>query len=147
LPWYPLYGSEIHLRAVPGPQDDCFAAGLKTFFSSTFMVTDKANRMGYRLEGPFIAREPGAPQSIISEPSVPGNVQIPPDGQPIILMVEQTIGGYTKIATVVTADIFKIAQAGPGDRIRFHPVTLEQAHALYREWISYLKNVEEHLID
>jgi biotin-dependent carboxylase-like uncharacterized protein len=143
LPWYPLYGSEIHLRAVPGPQDEYFRAGLGVFFSSTFTVTDKANRMGCRLEGPDVPRDAGAPQSIISEPVIPGNVQVPADGRPIILMVEQTIGGYAKIATVVTADLFKIAQAGPGDRIRFHPVTLEAAHVLYREWIMYLKNVQE----
>jgi biotin-dependent carboxylase-like uncharacterized protein len=138
MPWHPIYGTEIHLRAVPGPQDDCFTGSLETFFSSFYTVTDKANRMGCRLEGPVLNRDPGAPKSIISEPSIHGNVQVPPDGQPIILMVEQTIGGYTKIATVVTADLFKIAQARPGDRVRFHPVSLEGAHALYREWRQYL---------
>jgi biotin-dependent carboxylase-like uncharacterized protein len=143
LPWIPLYDTLIHLRAVPGPQDDCFTEGLETFFSSVYTVSDKANRMGYRLTGPAVARDGGAPQSIISEPSIPGNVQVPPDGQPIILMVEQTIGGYTKIATVVTADLFKIAQVGPGDQIRFHPVTLERAHALYREWAAYLHNMRD----
>ncbi|KJS33419.1 MAG: hypothetical protein VR64_01055 [Desulfatitalea sp. BRH_c12] len=145
MPWYPRYAAQIHLRAVPGPQDECFTGGLETFFSSVFTVSDKANRMGYRLQGPLVARKADAPQSIISEPSVPGNVQIPPDGQPIILMVEQTIGGYTKIATVVTADLFKIAQARPGDQIRFHSVTLDRAHALYREWLDHLQNVREAL--
>ncbi len=137
-PWKPLYGTDIHLRAVPGPQDDCFSSGLETLFASVYTVTDKINRMGYRLQGPVLERDPGASQSIISEPSIHGNVQVPPDGQPIILMVEQTIGGYTKIATVATADLFKIGQARPGDRIHFHPVTLAGAHGLYREWKQYL---------
>lgn len=145
LPWHPLYGSEIYLRAVPGPQDDCFTTSRHTFFSAAFTVTDKANRMGFRLQGPPLDRDPAAPKSIISEPSVHGNVQVPPDGQPIILMVEQTIGGYTKIATVVTADLFKIAQARPGDRLYFAPVTLDQAHRLYREWCQYLSLAREAL--
>ena len=145
LPQHPLYASEIHLRALPGPQDDCFASSLEIFFSSVYSVTDKVNRMGYRLRGPVLDREPQAPKSIISEPSVAGNVQVPPDGQPIILLVEQTIGGYTKIATVVTADLFKIAQARPGDRVRFHRVTLEAAHEHYREWKQLLSSLPEAL--
>lgn len=143
LPWRPLYGSEIHLRAVPGPQEECFPEALDTFFSAPYTVTDKSNRMGYRLEGPVLERDPSAPKSIISEPSVHGNVQVPPDGQPIVLMVEQTIGGYTKIATVVTADLFKIAQARPGDQVRFHPVTLQEAHRLHRQWRDYLELVRQ----
>lgn len=145
LPWQPLYGSEIHLRAVPGPQDNCFAGSLDTFFASPYTVTDKTNRMGCRLQGPALERDPDAPKSIISEPSAHGNVQVPADGQPIILMVEQTIGGYTKIATVVTADLFKIAQARPGDRAHFHPVTLQEARALYRDWQQYLGHARDTL--
>ncbi|MFO7462306.1 MAG: biotin-dependent carboxyltransferase family protein [Desulfatiglandales bacterium] len=145
LPRPPLYPSEIHLRAIPGPQDGCFASSLNTFFSSLYTVTDKVNRMGYRLQGPVLDREPDAPKSIISEPSVHGNVQVPPDGQPIILMVEQTIGGYTKIGTVVTADLFRIAQARPGHRVRFHRVTLEAAHEHYREWKQLLGTLPEAL--
>jgi allophanate hydrolase subunit 2 len=122
----------------PDPKTTASLRGLETFFSSVYTVTDKINRMGCRLQGPVIERDALASQSIISEPSIHGNVQVPPDGQPIILMVEQTIGGYTKIATVVTADLFKIAQARPGDRIHFHPVTLAGAHTLYREWKQYL---------
>jgi len=142
---YPVSSSEIHLRAIPGPQDDCFTSSLNTFFSSFYKVTDKVNRMGYRLRGPVLARDPDAPKSIISEPSIQGNVQVPADGQPIILLVEQTIGGYTKIATVVTADLCKIAQARPGDRMRFHPVTLARAHELYREWKQCLGSARDML--
>ncbi|MBR9979708.1 MAG: biotin-dependent carboxyltransferase [Desulfatitalea sp.] len=146
LPWQPIYGTEIHLRAVPGPQDDSFPTALGTFFSEFFTVTGKSNRMGYRLQGPVLERDPAAPKSIISEPSVHGNVQVPPDGQPIVLMVEQTIGGYTKIATVVTADLFKIAQARPGDRVRFHRVDLDEAHSLYRQWLDYLRLAREAVV-
>lgn len=60
-------------------------------------------------------------ESIISEPIMPGSVQIPADGQPIILLVEQTMGGYSKIATVISADLPKLAQAIPGKTIRFKP--------------------------
>ncbi len=89
--------------------------------------------MGYRLEGDPIMHKEGVVKSIISEPSVPGGIQVPPDGQPIILLVEQTVGGYTKIATVVSSDIGKVGQAKPGNRIRFQKVGLKEAHALVKE--------------
>jgi biotin-dependent carboxylase-like uncharacterized protein len=139
----PEYSSAISLRAVPGPQDDFFSPdGLNTFFGSEFVVSTKANRMGYRLRGPKIAHKAGVPESIISEPSLPGGVQILPDGQAIILLVEQTVGGYTKIATVISTDIACVAQAKPGDKIHFEKVTLESAHDAYRdrqETIQYLR--------
>ena len=105
--------------------------GLKTFFDSEFTISSKANRMAYRLEGPSVIPRHGVPKSIISEPSVNGGVQIPPDGQPIILLVEQTVGGYTKIATVISADIPKVAQAVPGYKVRFKGVDVAAAHAAY----------------
>lgn len=138
LDWRPLYGSDIRLRALPGPQDAYFSKALDIFFATPFTVTSHTNRMGCRLQGTPLERDPEAPPSIISEPIVHGNVQVPADGQPIILMVEQTIGGYAKIATVISADLFKIAQARPGDHIRFFPVTLEEAHRISREWLSCL---------
>ncbi len=141
MPWFPLYSPEIHVRVIPGPQDDCFSKFMDRFFESKFTVTDRANRMGYRLEGPVIKRDAGAPSSIISEASFPGNIQVPPDGQPIILMVEQTIGGYTKIATVITPDLFRVAQAKPGDRIRFHRIGLEAAGEIYAQWDELLTEV------
>ncbi len=73
---------------------------------------------------------------------MPGNVQLPADGQPIILLVEQTTGGYTKIATVISTDLSKIAQAVPGNRVRFQKVTLEEAHRIYREQTLLLKQIE-----
>lgn len=134
LPWFPLYSPNVHVRAVPGPQNEFFSGAMELFFTRSYTVTDKANRMGYRLDGPRVFRDSQAPASIISEPSIHGNIQIPMDGKPIVLMVEQTIGGYAKIATVITPDLFRIAQARPGDHIRFHRVTQEEARSIYRQW-------------
>ena len=139
----PQYPSNIVLHAVLGPQDEFFDEGLKTLFNSEFMVTPKADRMGYRLQGPAINHRDNVEKSIISEPSVPGGVQIPADGQPIILLMEQTVGGYAKIATVISTDLCKIAQATPGDTIRFKQVTLEASHALYRERQKLIKEIKE----
>jgi antagonist of KipI len=129
----PTYPSQIIIRAIPGPQDDFFQEGLTTLYQSEFMVSTKADRMGYRLQGPNIKLAEGMPKSIISEPTMPGGVQIPADEQPIILLVEQTVGGYTKIVTVISTDIPKVAQATPGDTICFERVGLEKAHSLYQE--------------
>ena len=143
----PKYSSNIVIHAVPGPQDDFFDEGLKTMFESEFMVSAKADRMGYRLQGSVIKHREEVPKSIISEPSVPGGIQVPADGQPIILLVEQTVGGYTKIATVISTDICKVAQATPGDLIRFEQITLETAHTLYRDRQKFMQELEEkHII-
>jgi allophanate hydrolase subunit 2 len=76
---------------------------------------------------------------------MPGNIQVPADGQPIILLVEQTSGGYAKIATVITADLSRVAQAMPGDTVRFERVTLENAHRLYREQQMKLQEIRTYL--
>ena len=141
----PDYPSEILLRAVPGPQEDFFDRGLVRFFESEFTVSSNANRMGYRLDGPTITHREGVSKSIISEPSLPGGVQIPPDGQAIILLVEQTVGGYTKIATVISTDISRVAEAKPGDRIRFEKVDLETAHAAFYRQEERLQQIKARL--
>lgn len=141
----PEYPSEIVIRAIRGPQDDFFREGLDIIFQSDYMVSTKADRMGYRLQGPKIEIQKGMPKSIISEPTMPGGVQIPADEQPIILMVEQTVGGYTKIITVISVDLSKVAQATPGDTIRFEEVSLETAHSLYQEQLKQLQDLEERL--
>jgi len=141
----PAYPPELTIRAIPGPQDDFFKEGLEVLFQSDFMVSTKADRMGYRLQGPQVKIHKGMPKSIISEPTMPGGVQIPADEQPIILMVEQTVGGYTKIVTVISVDLPRVAQATPGDTIRFERVSLETAHALYQERQKTLWNIEAKL--
>jgi len=143
--WIPRYSPEILLRAIPGPQDDYFhEEGLVRFFQTEYRISTNANRMGYRLQGPSIPQRENMPASIISDPSISGSVQIPADGQPIILLVEQTMGGYTKIATVISTDIPRIAQAIPGNCVRFEEVTLERAHSLYREQKELLQNIARH---
>ncbi|MFH0784677.1 MAG: biotin-dependent carboxyltransferase family protein [Pseudomonadota bacterium] len=138
LPWYPLYPENICLRAIAGPHNGYFRDHLQHFFKATFEVTADCNRMGVRLAGPTIDRDTTAPESILSEPIVPGNVQMPASGQPIVLMKEQTIGGYTNIATVISSDIWRLGQAKPDDTIRFVQISLEEAHLLYREWAGFL---------
>jgi biotin-dependent carboxylase-like uncharacterized protein len=140
--WIPRYSSEIALRALHGPQDDAFRRrGAATFFSMAYEVTTAADRMGYRLRGPAVEHDEGIPKSIVTEPTTPGNVQVPADGQPIVLLVEQTSGGYAKIATVISPDIPAIAQAVPGNTIRFEPITLEGAHNVYHQQQERLEQI------
>ncbi|MCX5821195.1 MAG: biotin-dependent carboxyltransferase family protein [Deltaproteobacteria bacterium] len=143
--WIPQYAREIALRAVPGPQDDAFREGIGAFFGASYEVTQQADRMGCRLRGSAVRRDAGSPESIVTEPTMPGNVQVPADGQPIILLVEQTSGGYAKIATVITSDLPKVAQAMPGNTVRFERVTLETAHRLYREQQEKLQQIRNRL--
>ncbi len=145
----PEFPSDIVLRAIPGPQDDYFEEGLEIFFTSQYKVSPDANRMGYRLEGTVIKQKTEMPGSIVSESSFAGGIQIPPDGQPIILLVEQTVGGYTKIATVISSDLNLVAQASPGDCIRFQRVDLETAYAAKKKQIKLtadIKNIVEQIV-
>lgn len=120
-------GDEITLHVLPGPQDDHFtAAGLATMFASSYTVTDEADRMGYRLEGPKIAH--GGKADIVSDALPQGAIQVPGHGMPIIMMADrQTTGGYTKIGTVIGPDLALLAQAKPGDTIRLRQCSDEEA--------------------
>lgn len=139
----PVFDKTVTLRALPGPQDDFFDAGLEVFFSSAYKISTKADRMGYRLEGPKVELKPEVPISIISEPSLSGAVQVPPDGQPIILLIEQTVGGYVKIATVLKPDINLVAQARPGDQIRFQRVELDDARKAHQDYLDRLAQIKK----
>jgi biotin-dependent carboxylase-like uncharacterized protein len=144
----PKIGSLVSVRGILGPQEDHFdKEGFHTFFDSSFQVTVDSNRMGYRLEGPRIGFRTGMASGILSEPCLPGNVQIPPDGQPIILLNEQTVGGYAKIATVINCDLDRIAQTRPGDRIKFERTSLETAHHLFRLEKRRLEELKRTLLD
>lgn len=83
------------------------------------------------------------PKSIISEPSMPGSIQIPPDEQPIILLIEQTVGGYAKIATIISSDLPAIAQTTPGDTIRFEKIDLDIAHTLISEEQNKINTIKK----
>jgi antagonist of KipI len=141
--WTPRYPDQVVLRTVAGPQDDHFDDGRATLLQSEFMVTPKADRMGYRLQGQPILHKEKAPRSIISEPTMPGGIQVPADGQPIVLLVEQTVGGYSKIATVISTDLPNIAQTVPGDTVAFEEVTLEEAHRIYNDNEMRIKTIAE----
>jgi allophanate hydrolase len=126
------YGSGP-VRVVLGPQDDYFsAAGLDAFLSGTYTVTKEADRMGFRLQGPAIAHnEKGA--DIASDGIAPGAIQVPAAGQPIILLADrQTIGGYTKIATVISADLARVGRLLPGMTLQFAAVSVAEAETARR---------------
>jgi antagonist of KipI len=115
-----------------------------------FRIASDSNRMGCRLEGPGVVA--GGPGEILSEAVTFGTIQIPPSGQPIVLMADrQTVGGYPKIAEVVTVDLHLLAQLRPGDRLRFELVSLAQAQALWlkreQEIITIREAVEKHLTE
>jgi len=112
------------LRCLPGPQADWFD---DAFYAHTYRVTPASDRMGIRLDGPPLARPA---RELISEPVSPGAVQITNDGKPIVLGVDgQTIGGYPKLAHVISADLDSLGQLRPGDEVRFQRVTEDEAEA------------------
>lgn len=123
----------IEVHAVPGPQQEYFTeAGEKAFYNGTYTITDQSDRMGYRLEGPRAESKNGT--DIISDAIPLGAVQIPPSGQPIVLLADrQTTGGYAKIAVVCSFDIPKLAQGRPGDKVRFLKTDVKTAQKLYRK--------------
>lgn len=131
--WIPSLGKAILLRVIPGPQDHHFTKnGFETFYSASYQVTSHCDRMGIRLEGPKIERRPDVEDSIISEGLISGAIQVPGDGKPIIILTELVTGGYTKIATIISTDLPKVAQLKPGDRVRFEPISIEEALLLLR---------------
>lgn len=134
----PAYASEVECRVILGPQDDRFTPeGIAAFLGGLYEVTPQADRMGYRLRGPAITHARG--HDIISDGIPLGGIQVPGEGQPIVLLVDrQTTGGYTKLATVISVDIGRIGQTKPGHRVRFRRVTLAEAHAALREAARWL---------
>lgn len=119
------------VRTVRGPEWDWFGTeAQRRFFETEFRVTKDADRMGIRLEGPALAT--AQPRELISEAVNTGVVQVPPSGQPIVLLTSrQTVGGYPRIGAVATVDFGRLAQLKPGDRFGFQEISLATAHELY----------------
>jgi len=126
----PRYGRNPAVRALPGPEWERFdAKAREAFWSGTFSVSPASDRMGYRLSGPALRL--AEPFDMISEAVSFGTVQVPPDGNPIVLMADrQTTGGYPRIAQVIAVDLPVMAQVSPGRNVRFRPVALEEAEKL-----------------
>lgn len=138
-------GREVTIRVILGPQDDMFTKeGLDTFLSQPYTVSKDFDRMGCRLEGPVIQHKTDG--NIISDGMVTGAIQVPTSGQPIIMLAErQTVGGYTKIATVISTDLPLVGQRKTGDVIRFQAVSVEEAHRAWRETNRELEELKANL--
>ncbi|MQF70321.1 hypothetical protein FIM12_08330, partial [SAR202 cluster bacterium AD-804-J14_MRT_500m] len=123
----PKMSHEHLMRVVMGPQTDSFTAqGIATFLSSIYKVSQQSDRVGCRLEGPMIEHADGA--DIISDGIPFGGIQVTGDGLPVVLMADRGVtGGYAKIATIATVDLWKVAQALSGDTISFNAISPKEA--------------------
>lgn len=121
------------IRFIPGPHWPAFTAAAHEQLSTlSYSVTQQSDRMGARLQGEALKLL--APLELISEATAFGTIQVPPDGQPIVLMADrQSAGGYPKIAYVASADLPLLAQAMPGDALRFTPVKQADAELAWRD--------------
>ena len=128
-PPLPADGAPLVLHAVAGPQHDAFdAAELARFFETTWTLSTEADRMGARLDGPALAHRDAAARDIVSDAILPGSVQVPGSGQPIVMLADaHTAGGYPKIATVLSSDLPRLAVQRPGTRLRLVRVDVDEA--------------------
>ncbi len=118
----PDWSSPCTLKVWPGPEWRLFPESSRSrFLETAWQVSPQSDRTGYRLDGATVA---GGPQGILSGPMLTGAIQIPPGGQPIVLMPDgPTVGGYARLASVSPSDLANLAQCAPGTHIRFtlHP--------------------------
>ncbi len=134
------------LRFIPAAEwDDFEGDGVETFLSSLWKVTRDVNRMGYRLSGPEL--RPRRTRELLSHGIVPGVIQVPPRGQPIVQMVEaNTCGGYAKLGVIIDADLRLLAQMRSGEELKFRPVGWQEAasatRALDRQFVSLRTSLE-----
>ncbi len=129
----PNLHSEPSIRVMKGLQYQLFTKkSQEAFFTEPFTVTTQSDRMGYRLQGPHLELEQA--KEMISEAVSFGTIQVPAEGNPIVLLADrQTTGGYPKIGQIATVDLSSIAQAKPGDMIHFSKITHEEAQLLFLE--------------
>ena len=129
-----VYSQSPVIEIITGPQKEKFTnEGYQTFLNSEYTLSSSFDRMGYRLEGSFISHNAGA--DLISEGMTIGSVQVPANGQPIVMMADSpTTGGYPKIANVVKTSLPLLAQCEAGvSKIRFKETTVEEAQNKYRK--------------
>jgi biotin-dependent carboxylase-like uncharacterized protein len=133
--------SQGPIRVVMGPQDDEFSDEAKALFlGSDWKISATSDRMGYRLEGPGIKHLHG--HNIVSDGTVNGSIQVPGNGQPIVLMPDRgTTGGYPKIATVISADFGRFAQISAGRSFRFQAVSMAEAQAEAKKFAGLIRSL------
>ncbi len=141
----PIYQSNQKLRVIAGPEVKSFGfEGIRNFLTSGYEISNQSDRMGYRLTGPIIKHSQGS-ADIISAATSMGTIQVPGDGQPIILMADrQTTGGYTRLANVISADLTLAAQLKPGDKIHFEEISLEKAQDIFISQEKMLESLKSH---
>lgn len=133
------------IRVVMGPQDDEFGDDdISLFLGSEWKISATSDRMGYRLEGPVTRHLHG--HNIVSDGTVNGSIQVPGNGQPIVLMSDRgTSGGYPKIATVISADFGRFAQIPAGTAFRFKAVSMAEAQTEARKLAELLRTLPDRL--
>ena len=126
---------------VLGPQAERFTpAAVETLLNAEYRIDRRSDRMAYRLDGPGLTHRDG--HDIVSDGTVPGSIQVPGSGVPLVLMRDcQTTGGYPKIATVITIDLPRLAQLRPGAALRFRALGVTEAQALRRRHVMRLERL------
>ena len=142
----PKFSDEVILHTVPSYQQKHFSSHQqRLFFSSEYTISKNFDRMGYRLNGKKISCDI---DGVLSEGICHGAVQIPADGQPIVLMNDrQTIGGYPKIGAVSSVDTAMLGQLSQGCKVRFEPISMEQAHNLFHLNLSRFNRIQLDICD
>jgi biotin-dependent carboxylase-like uncharacterized protein len=137
--------TDAPIRILFGPQDDEFAEDTKKLFlDSEWKISATSDRMGYRLEGPILKHLHG--HNIVSDGTVTGSIQVPGNGQPIVLMPDRgTTGGYPKIATVISADLGRFAQTPAGRGFRFKAVGMAEAQAEAKKFRELLRALPDRM--
>ena len=137
--------ADAPIRVLFGPQDDEFADETKKLFvDSDWKISTTSDRMGYRLEGPVLKHLHD--HNIVTDGTVNGSIQVPGNGQPIVLMPDRgTSGGYPKIATVISADLGRFAQIPVGRPFRFKAISMTEAQAEARKFADLLRTLPNRL--
>jgi len=136
----PDYSAKLRtVRVILGPDLEHFTEnGVETFLSETYTVTTESDRMGYRLDGKEVEHSSeGA--DIVTGPLVPGSIQVPADGRPVVVMKDaQTTGGYARIGSVISPDLHLVAQTKPGNTLHFRQVDVRTANEILRKYEKFM---------
>ncbi|GGF74844.1 allophanate hydrolase [Terasakiella brassicae] len=144
----PPVGTVERVRVVLGPQEDFFEeTTINQFLKNYYTISKQSDRMGARLEGGSLRHKKDKGSQIISDGVVPGAIQVPGNGQPIVLLNDgQTVGGYPKIATVISTDLHLIANSLPGTEFCFEAVSAHEACVIARQAREELERMKRSIV-